>query len=163
MSDSILRKTAKIIVAASLACAATAASAGNIERVEVGQLKCDVAGGVGLILGSRKKMDCVFERNDGSSETYTGRIVKVGVDIGITKESVVWWLVLAPALEQPEGALEGEYVGVSAEATVAVGAGANILLGGGDDSIALQPLSLQAQKGLNIAGGIGSIKLTHVK
>lgn len=153
----------KIGVSAAFAASllAGAAQADNIDRVKVGQLKCDVAGGVGLVLGSRKKMSCVFEKTDGSTESYSGRVVKIGVDIGVTKESVVWWAVLAPSTDVAAGSLEGEYVGVTAEATVAVGAGANLLVGGGDNSFALQPLSLQAQQGLNIAGGIGSIKLEH--
>ena len=138
------------------------AAAQDIERVEAGQLRCDVPGGVGLVLGSRKKMECKFEKTDGTVEAYSGRIVKVGIDIGVTKESVVWWAVLAPAANQPKGALEGEYVGLTAEATVAVGAGANLLVGGGDQSFALQPLSLQTQEGLSIAGGVGSIKLEYV-
>ncbi len=145
--------------ATALTLIAGAAVAQEVDRTEVGRLKCDVAGGIGLVLGSRKKMECVFEKEDGSTESYTGRILKVGVDIGITKESVVWWAVLAPASGTESGTLAGEYVGLSAEATVAVGAGANILIGGGENSFALQPLSLQTQKGLNIAGGIGSIKL----
>ncbi|MEX0286911.1 MAG: DUF992 domain-containing protein [Paracoccaceae bacterium] len=159
MIRSLSKPVAGFALAAITAFSVGSANAQDIERVEVGQLKCDVAGGVGLVLGSRKKMSCVFERNDGTSENYSGRVVKVGVDIGITKESVVWWVVLAPSDDTPAGGLAGEYVGVSAEATVAVGAGANVLVGGGNNSFALQPLSLTAQKGLNIAAGIGSIKL----
>lgn len=152
-------KTAAVSAIAAITMLASGAQAQNIDRVEVGRLVCDVSGGVGLVLGSRKKMDCVFTRADGSEENYTGRVVKIGVDIGTTKESVIWWAVLAPSLELPQGVLDGEYVGVAAEATVAVGAGANLLLGGGEYSIALQPISLQTQQGLNIAGGISSIKL----
>ena len=39
------------------------------------------------------------------------------------------------------------------------GLGANVLIGGFRKSINLQPLSIQAQTGLNIAGGIGSLTL----
>ena len=160
-----MKTVLQTVTGAGLACLMSVgvAAAQDIERVEAGQLRCDVAGGVGLVLGSRKKMKCEFEKTDGTVEAYTGRIVKVGIDIGITKESVVWWVVLAPTGDQPKGALEGEYVGLTAEATVAVGAGANLLVGGGDQSFALQPLSLQTQEGLNIAGGIGSIKLEYVE
>lgn len=154
-------KKLAVSAAASVALLATAGQAQDGGRVEVGQLVCDVSGGVGLLLGSRKKMECVFERADGSKENYSGRVAKLGIDIGITKESVVWWAVLAPSTNVANGALDGEYVGVTAEATVGVGAGANLLVGGGENSIALQPLSLQAQQGLNIAGGIGSIKLEY--
>jgi hypothetical protein len=43
-----------------------------------------------------------------------------------------------------------------------MGLGANVLLGGGN-SIALQPLSISGQEGLNVAGGIGAITLKAVK
>ena len=46
-----------------------------------------------------------------------------------------------------------------AQATVGVGVGANVLIGGLDKSIALQPLSVEGNKGLNVAAGIGSISL----
>lgn len=133
------------------------------ENVQTGVLKCTVAGGAGLILGSKKKLDCVFEKSNGSEENYTGRILKVGLDIGVTKESHISWAVFAPSEQNAEGALEGSYAGLSAEATVVGGVGANALVGGGQDSVTLQPLSVQTQTGLNVAGGIGSIKLEYKK
>lgn len=158
----LTRVSTGLVAAASVALLATSAIAANkndVERTTVGTLKCDVSGGIGLILGSKKKMSCVFEHSDGTKDKYTGHIVKVGLDIGITKELVVWWEVLAPSSDVKAGALAGDYVGLSAEATVGVGVGANLLIGGGDHSFALQPLSVQTQKGANIAGGIGEITL----
>lgn len=158
-TSSLARRASAAVAAVSATVMASAVWAADVERTEIGTLKCDVAGGVGLILGSKKKMTCVFEKNDGTTETYSGRVTKIGVDIGVTKQSVIWWGVLAPAGDHGPGALAGEYVGVSAEATVGGGVGANVLIGGGEQSFALQPLSVQAQTGMNIAGGIGSIKL----
>ena len=36
------------------------------------------------------------------------------------------------------------------------GVGANVLVGGGNDSVTLQPVSITGQEGLNIAAGIGA-------
>ncbi|HRD76341.1 MAG TPA: DUF992 domain-containing protein, partial [Hyphomicrobiaceae bacterium] len=116
-------------------------------RVEIGVLTCTVAGGPGLILGSQKDMGCIFKRSDGSQERYDGRLTRVGVDIGITTTTVISWGVLAPT-NLPAGALSGTYTGVTAEATIGAGLGANVLLGGSSRSIALQPVSVQAQQGL---------------
>ena len=127
-------------------------------RVEVGVLTCTVAGGPGMILGSQKEMSCVLKRANGSQERYVGRITRIGVDIGITTTAIISWGVLAPT-DVPFGALSGIYTGVSAEATIGAGLGANVLVGGSTRSIALQPLSVQSQQGLNIAAGIGSIEL----
>lgn len=132
------------------------------ENTQQGILDCDVEGGVGLLLGSKKDMTCVFTKNDGTTENYTGRVLTIGVDIGVTKESHIKWAVLAPSGDNDTGALAGNYDGVKAEATVAGGVGANILVSAGNQ-FTLQPISVQTQKGLNIAGGLGSIKLEYVK
>jgi hypothetical protein len=161
--DFFTKTASRLLVQATFAVsllAAAPAYATEDNKTQVGILKCDVAGGVGLILGSKKALTCIFTKKDGSTENYTGRILKVGVDIGFTKESVISWAVLAPSGQNDAGALEGKYAGVSAEVTVAGGVGANLLVGGGN-SFALQPLSVQVQTGLNVAGGIGSIKLEY--
>ena len=57
------------------------------------------------------------------------------------------------------GMLAGTYVGATAEVSIAAGLGANVLVGGSNRSVALQPLSVQGQVGLNIAAGIGALEL----
>jgi len=151
-----MKKTAiAALLALGLASApAVAASKG----VKIGVLTCDVAGGVGMIIGSSKAVDCVFEGTIGQRERYEGTIGKLGLDIGVTGKGVMAWAVFAPG-KLKAGALAGHYAGASAEATVAVGLGANVLVGGSDKSIALQPLSVQAQTGLNLAAGVASLRL----
>jgi hypothetical protein len=130
-------------------------------EAQVGVLNCTVEGGTGFIIGSKKTLNCTFERSDARpSETYLGEIKKFGIDIGRTQVSKLSWAVFAPSKSVEEfGRLAGSYGGVSGEVTVGVGLGANFLVGGFDKSIALQPLSLQAQTGLNIAAGISSLEL----
>jgi uncharacterized protein DUF992 len=128
--------------------------------VKVGVLNCTVQGGVGLIFGSRKPMNCTFKRSGGGSEHYTGSVSKVGLDIGVTTKSYISWAVFAPGKLKP-GSLAGTYGGGSAEATLGLGLGANVLIGGSKNSIALQPLSVQGQKGLNLAVGIAGLRLRH--
>jgi Protein of unknown function (DUF992) len=127
-------------------------------RVEVGVLNCNVAGGSGFVFGSTKRLRCVFNR-PGRDERYVGIISKFGIDIGTTQQSAIAWAVLAPTVDIPPGALVGNYGGVSGEATVGVGLGANALIGGSNRSFALQPLSIQAQQGLNVAAGIAALEL----
>ena len=128
--------------------------------VKVGVLNCTVQGGVGLIFGSRKSMNCVFKRSAGGSEIYTGSVSKVGVDIGVTGKSYIAWAVFAPG-KVNRGALAGRYAGGSAEATLGLGLGANVLIGGSKNTIALQPLSVQGQTGLNLAVGIAGLRLKY--
>lgn len=149
--------SAALLVAAA-AFAATPAEAGGIK---VGVLSCKVEGGVGWIIGSSKDVECHFSGTNGRSEDYTGSIGKLGVDIGVTTDTRVAWLVFAPG-KLKAGSLKGSYTGVSAEATVGIGVGANVLIGGFKKSINLQPVSVQAQTGLNIAGGVESLHLRSV-
>jgi hypothetical protein len=127
-------------------------------RIEVGVLRCNVAGGVGLIVGSRRPMSCVFERA-GRDEFYEGRITRLGLDVGYTRRAAIVWAVFAPTRAIPPASLAGRYGGVSAEATVGVGVGANALIGGSRRSVILQPISVQGQTGLNIAAGVSGLVL----
>lgn len=129
--------------------------------IRAGVLTCSVEGGASFVFGSTKDMRCVFD-DDGRKERYIGRIDKFGVDIGITGKSVLVWTVLAPTDNLSAGALSGEYVGLSADASVGVGGGAKLLVGGSNDTISLQPLSAQAQTGLNAALAVASLKLQIV-
>ena len=134
------------------------ANAQSKTRVEAGVLNCRVAGGTGFIVGSTKTLSCTFQRQ-GGKERYRGKISKFGIDIGQTTQSNIAWAVLAPTVNVRSGALDGNYAGVSGEATLGVGLGANALVGGSSNTIALQPLSVQSQQGLNIAAGIASLEL----
>jgi hypothetical protein len=131
--------------------------------VKVGVLTCNVESGWGYILGSSKEIRCNYVPNGGAGEHYNGSISKVGVDIGYTKGGVLVWDVIAPSSDLKPGALEGGYGGVSASATVGLGAGANVLVGGFDKSIALQPISIEGNTGLNVAAGIGALDLKFAK
>ena len=147
-------------IAAAVTFATTPAMAGGIK---VGVLKCHIDGGVGFIIGSSKGVDCVFNPSGKRpNEHYTGTIGKLGIDIGVTHETYLAWIVFAPG-KVKSGALKGSYTGASAEATLGLGLGANALIGGFRKGINLQPLSLQAQTGLNIAAGIASLKLRSAR
>lgn len=153
-----------LLAVASLVLSATLApSAHAAEGVTAGFLKCDVASGWGFVFGSTKDLKCVYTPvGDRQTERYTGKIQRFGVDIGYTESGVILWTVVAPSLNLGPGALAGTYVGAGAEVTAGVGLGANVLFGGGN-SIALQPVSISGQAGLNVAGGIGAVVLSAVK
>ena len=129
--------------------------------VKVGELTCGVASGWGFVFGSSKDLRCVFRQHNKKPVHYSGSISKFGVDIGYTEGGVLIWGVVAPVSDMRPGALEGDYVGVSAGATAGVGVGANVLVGGFDKSVSLQPLSVSGNEGLNVAAGIGSISLKY--
>jgi hypothetical protein len=129
--------------------------------VKVGVLTCNVEGGWGLILGSAKDIRCSYVPNQGGGERYRGTITRVGVDIGYRSGGVLIWNVVAPTSDIRPGALEGDYGGLTAGAAIGGGLGANVLLGGFDKSLALQPISIEGMTGLNVAAGIAGMTLTH--
>ena len=158
-----MKKKLTALVGAAAVCgfSVTALSSGAAAGggVKVGSLGCDVSGGIGLILGSKKSVRCTYSRaSDGRQEHYTGSIGKFGLDIGVTKSQHMVWGVFAPG-EVGAGSLAGTYVGATAEATVGAGVGANVLIGGFNNTITLQPLSVTGQTGLNVAGGVASLNL----
>jgi hypothetical protein len=127
--------------------------------VQIGTLTCNVAGGWGFVFGSSKAIRCTFARAGGRPEHYSGAINKFGVDIGYTQGGVLVWGVFAPSASLAPGALSGNYVGATGSATVGVGAGANVLVGGSNRTISLQPLSIEGNTGLNVAAGVASMAL----
>ncbi|APY14896.1 DUF992 domain-containing protein [Brucella sp. 10RB9214] len=129
---------------------------------EVGMLTCDISPAIGVIIGSRQDVNCVFKpkRGRGPLEHYNGTITKIGVDVGFINGGRLAWAVWAPTV-RPAGALQGRYIGASANAAIGVGFGTNILTGGSWKTISLQPISVQGQKGLNAAVGISGLRLKY--
>jgi hypothetical protein len=149
--------------AAALALAAmTFGAPAQADGVKVGVLNCHVSSGWGFVFGSSKDLRCNFSPNKGDGERYRGTVSKFGVDIGYTSGGVLIWDVVAPESGMKRGALTGDYAGATASATAGVGVGANVLVGGFDRSITLQPLSVEGNKGLNVAAGLGAISLHYV-
>jgi hypothetical protein len=152
----------RLVVVACTAVLAAGVGAGRAEArsgVRVGVLSCQVHGGVGWIIGSTKAANCVFRSSQGGwKDYYAGSITRLGIDVGVTNGAKLVWAVFAPG-QVKRGSLAGGYAGAGAEATAGGGIGVNALVGGFRKSINLQPISLQGQTGLNIAGGIGSLTL----
>jgi Protein of unknown function (DUF992) len=157
MVNNSLRLSA-LAFALSAAFAAGPAAAQSTARV--GTLSCDVSAGIGLILVQRQTMTCTFTPDRaGLISRYTGQIVEYGVALGaVEKGQLIWGVIAATAGVQP-GALAGTYAGVGAEATAGVGLGANVLIGGTGRAFSLQPLSVEGQVGVNIAGGVTTLTL----
>ncbi len=128
-------------------------------QTQIGTLSCDTSGGIGLIVTSQQRLNCTYQGANGRIEGYYGTISKFGIDIGATTQGVIVWQVFAPSSDFGPWALEGDYVGASGQATAGVGASANVLVGGFNRAFSLQPLSVGAQTGLNLAIGVANLTL----
>ena len=152
-----LSAIAVVAMAAALALPIPASAQAN--RTKVGTLSCDISGGIGLIITSKKDLTCMFTPSQpGPKEVYVGSITKFGLDLGATAGGEMVWAVYAPTTRK-FGALAGDYGGATAEATVGAGLGANVLVGGSDRTVALQPVSVQGQAGLNVTAGVAELRL----
>jgi hypothetical protein len=128
------------------------------DRVQVGSLECSLSSSIGLVVASQKNVACNYKPDGGPPEAYVGTMTRIGLDVGITGGGAIIWAVFS-GTNRYAGMLAGTYVGASAEASIAAGLGANVLVGGSNRSVALQPLSVQGQVGLNIAAGVSSLEL----
>jgi hypothetical protein len=147
---------AACLVAAALA--PTMAADAQPARIQVGSLNCSMSSSVGLIVTSARNVNCIFHTDNVPDEAYVGRMTTVGLDLGVTSGGVIVWAVFANT-NRYAGMLAGRYAGATAEASLALGLGANVLVGGSNESVALQPVSIQGQVGFNIAAGVGELTL----
>jgi Protein of unknown function (DUF992) len=155
----------KLVVAiTALGFAAGALASGTpaqAQGVRAGTLTCNVSSGFGFVFGSSRSVNCTFAPAGGPPQHYVGSIDKFGVDIGYTKGGVLVWTVLAPTTSPAPGSLAGSYGGATASATAGVGVGANVLVGGSNHTVSLQPLSIEGNTGLNVAAGVAALTLTY--
>ncbi len=153
----------RILLAALASLAILYPSAGEARdngRVEIGSLTCRIDGGASFVFGSTRNLSCKFESVSGAEpEYYDGQIKRFGLDIGVTGETVMGWAVFAPTRGLDDYALAGTYSGVAADASLGLGAGAKVLVGGSNDTISLQPLSFQGQSGVNLALTVAQLRL----
>lgn len=156
------RLTVSFAVAAMTAIAATSFATAQ-SRVKTGVLECRGGASIGLVIGSSSMLTCVYRGENRFEDQYVGIVRKVGLDLGITKEVSLTWIVFAPTGRVGPGDLVGTYSGVSGSASIGVGLGANALLGGSNNSVALQPLSVQGQTGLNIQAGLEGLELRRAQ
>src|SRR3984885_13925999 len=121
---------------------------------QAGVLRCILNPSIGFVIFGHQSMECRFQPVSGPEQTYEGAINTVGVDLGVTNGGRFAWAVFGGASGIAYGALAGEYVGASGDVGFGVGAGANVLVGGSNRSIALQPLSLEGSVGINVVAGL---------
>jgi len=139
------------------------ASAQAMPPVRAGLLQCQGGQNVGYVLGSTASLECVFESEGRRPEPYIATVRRFGLDLGVTAQTRLTWAVNAPAGRVGRAELTGNYSGVGANASVGLGFGGNFLVGGPENSYALQPISVQGQTGLNVTAGVASIELEPVQ
>jgi hypothetical protein len=155
-----MKKSIRIafIIAMSLLLLSSQSSIARAQGVKAGVLTCRVAAGFGYIVGSSRIIRCTYSSKPGSSEDYLGTLSIIGLDIGYIASATLVWAVFAPTEDMGIGALAGNYAGASARATAGLGVGVNVMTGF-QNSIMLQPVSVEGSSGLYVGLGVGSMSL----
>jgi hypothetical protein len=150
-----------LVLIALAALSVSPAGAQTPPTTSAGVLTCRMGPSIGLLIGSRQRLACHFAPNGPYPPgAYVGVMGTIGLDIGITAGGAMAWGVLAPTAGPMRGKLAGTYVGASGAVGVGVGVGANVLFGGSNRSIALQPLSVEGSVGINLSLGVSSLTLS---
>ena len=157
-----MRLSTLSIAFASLVASLASASALPQAPYRAGILQCQGGQNVGFVVGSATSLECVFQSEGRRPEPYIATVHRFGLDLGVTDQTRLSWAVNAPTGRVGRGDLAGNYGGVGANASVGVGGGGNFLVGGPQNSFALQPISLQGQTGLNVTAGIAGMDLEPV-
>lgn len=150
-----------VAVAALVASFATA-NAQQPQGVRIGVLECRGGQNVGMVITSATTLECFFTSQGRRPEPYLAHVSRIGVDLGVTENTTLAWAVHAPTRQVGRGDLAGNYGGVGGNVSFGFGGGGNLMWGGSQNSFALQPLSLQGQTGLNVAGGVVGLTLEPV-
>jgi hypothetical protein len=131
------------------------------QRVRAGVLTCNLDPTIGLIVGSQQQASCVFDpsRPGAPNERYSATITRIGLDLGVRAGGRLVWGVFAASSKLPPRTLAGTYVGAAGDASFVVGAGANVLVGGSNRTVSLQPLSVSGDLGVNLALGVAGLRL----
>jgi Protein of unknown function (DUF992) len=161
MTMQAMCKCATAAAIAAVLFSAEAPAAAEQARVKTGTLTCIVGPSIGAVIASRRRMACRFEARDGRAERYSGTVTRFGLDVGATGGGVMTWSVVVRTRQRNAGALAGHYIGASAEASLGLGAGAKVLVGGSRRSTMLQPVSALGKTGLNLAVGVAGLTLRY--
>ena len=129
-------------------------------RADIGVLTCKLKDVKNDIVYTSEEFACEFKPNVGDTQTYTGEIKALGVDLSVTKDVTLVWGVLAPSGDPTKASsLAGRYVGGTAAVSVGAGAAANVLVGGGKDTFTLQPISASGVIGAGAALDVEEFEL----
>ena len=135
--------------------------------LELGVLKCSVVPGsrVNLLIRSTADVSCTFN-NQGTLERYQGEAgIALGLDLSFKSDERMAFAVISATSNASPGSysLAGKYVGGQAAASLGVGLGAKVLVGVGDQSLSLQPLALETNKGLGASAGVGFLYIEKAR
>jgi len=142
---------------ASLLISAPAFAGNSTAGTKVGILTCNTVpdSGVNLIIHSTVDVECTFKSTDNSGvEHYVGETgVGLGINLQYDTARTLVFSVFAADFKSGSHKLAGKYGGAGASASLGAGAGVQVLVGGSNRSISLQPV-IEGSKGAGVSAGL---------
>ena len=132
------------------------------EPVQIGSLSCNLGLGDGSFTGEGKMASCIFDpaQDAFSEETYDGEVNSSGPGSGETVNGSMAWLVFAPSADSwSEGGLAGSFTAISDEGAFGSSLGRDVLGGGTEGKLALQPLNLGPADTPSVFDGVTEMQL----
>jgi len=110
--------------------------------------------GSALIVAGERQLSCIYAIGERQArEAYEGTVSTLGLDIGATSGGQLTWAVFAPTNTAPGGVGRKPMAVGPPAARSAAGASANVLVGGSDRTVVLQPVSRASAEGRQHCGG----------
>ena len=137
----------------------------EVEGLRTGTLACKKTGEkVSFLIHSRVPLTCTFSNSNGAEEYRGESGIAFGLDIQWEQDKELLFVIISLTSDYQIGsfALEGSYVGTKVSAAAGAGLGANVLIGGGDKSFSLQPVSVEGSTGIGAAAGVGYLTLKRM-
>ena len=153
----------QLAAAAVFAVAAVAGTAANAQGLgpKIGILICYMVPGnsINLLFYSSQSVMCELWDGRGLAERYRGSTgIGFGLDLEARTNERITFTVFATNFRRGAYQLAGRYRGVKASATLGLGGGIQLLVGGGNKSISLQP-ALSETRGFGVSAGVGYLYL----
>ena len=133
----------------------------DTRAVKIGVLTCESVPGshFSMLVHSSMDFECVIP-HAGIQDRYRAQAgVALGVDTHWRKSETLRFSVFATHAGEPAGFLAGRFVGARASATLGVGGGAKVLVGGGERHITLKPIALSTSSGVGVSAGLAHLTL----
>lgn len=157
MKISNLLQACSIALMALLLATAPSYAGNSTAGTKIGILTCNAVpeSGVNLLIHSTVDVTCRFESTDGSGiEHYVGETgIGLGIDFRYERERHLVFTVFAADTVSGSHKLSGKYGGAGASVSVGIGAGVQLLVGGSNKSISLQPV-IEGSTGVGVSAGI---------
>lgn len=157
----MLRGLTLIALAGVLVTAVPLAASEAPQRFAVGTLRCAASTADARDAETAKSLTCIFRAGKaGVNSYYRGRIIKFSGDMEQPPDPAISWTVWVPEeIDLSNASLAGRYASVPVDDPRVAGLGTNLMLGGENEAIVLEPIHGSQKDRADLAAAIATLEL----